>query len=59
MSIAAILAALSHPINAINPKDIKGVLSDTKVLTLDLYQSLYTNNPTCFYSLYHLKYNKC
>ena len=59
MSIAAVLAALSHPINAMNPEDVKGVLSDTIVSTPDLCQSLCTNNPACFYSLYHLKCDEC
>jgi len=59
MSITAVIAALSHPINAMNPEDVKGVLSDTIVSTPDLCQSLCAENSACFYSLYHLKCDEC
>ena len=59
MSITAVIAALSRPINAMNPEDVKGVISDTIVSTPDLCQSLCTKNSACFFSLYDLKCDEC
>ena len=59
MSITAVIAALSCHINAMNPEDVKGVISDTIVSTPDLCESLCTKNSACFFSLYDLKCDEC
>ncbi|KAH7124519.1 hypothetical protein EDB81DRAFT_207826 [Dactylonectria macrodidyma] len=59
LSIMAVAAALIHPTKAMNPEDIKGVISDSIVPTPDLCQSLCSENSACFYSLYHLECNEC
>ena len=44
---------------AMNPEDVKGVISDAIVPTPDLCEALCRKNKACFYSIYSPECNEC
>ena len=59
LRVAATAALMPVLTCAMNPEDVKGVLSDAIVPTPDLCEALCQANKACFYSIYSPECNEC